>query len=99
MPFDGTQLSPVTQALIVGRDRIEAGWCQNRMLVRKYVWPRGFEVSVCMLAAGGDPEILLSAVADLGFTARSLPEFNDAPERTKGDVLAVYNRAIEISFA
>jgi hypothetical protein len=34
MPFDGTELSPVTQALIEARQRIEAGWCQGRAHTR-----------------------------------------------------------------
>lgn len=87
MPFDGTELSPITQALIRGRQRIEAGWCQRAMRTRE---------GVCAVAA-------VSFHADaLRMLQRALgrdgvPVWNDAPTRTKDDVLCLYDRAIALS--
>lgn len=36
MPFDGTNLTPLQQALMEARKLIEAGWCKNDLSVLKY---------------------------------------------------------------
>jgi hypothetical protein len=88
MPFDGTQLSPVTQALIAGRRRIEEGWCQGSMRTRE---------GVCAIGAiSYNPkaiEVLYRAFGE----DRYIPKWNDAPGRSKEEVLALYDRAIALS--
>jgi hypothetical protein len=98
MPFDGTKISQVTESLISGRRRLEAGWCQNTCQTRRWEWPGRVVESFCMIGAGGDPESLLRAIRRLGYDPRDVPAFNDAPWRTKEEVLAVYDEAIGASF-
>jgi hypothetical protein len=87
MPFDGTRLTPVTQALIAGRRRIEDGWCQGVMRRRG---------AVCAIGAisrnAGALEVLYRA-----FGEGHIPKWNDTPGRSKEDVLALYDRAITLS--
>lgn len=94
MPFDGSQLDDVTKLLIEGRERIEQGWCQRRTRHRG---------AVCAVGAlyPTDYGIFLLAVQRLGRAAGlesvdcgEIPHWNDAPERTKAEVLAVYDSAI-----
>lgn len=98
MPFDGTT-SPVTQALLDGRDRVAKGWCQGQM--RRYG-------AVCMVGGLYDacwmPEqrargiaLLERAISDLNLGIGQVVAFNDALGRTQHEVLAVYDRAIELS--
>jgi hypothetical protein len=88
MPFDGTQLSPVTQALIAGRRRIEEGWCQGAMRTRE---------GVCAVGAiSYNPKAV--EVLYRAFGGRSsIPRWNDTPGRSREDVLALYDRAIALS--
>lgn len=93
MPFDGTKLDDVTKLLIEGRERIERGWCQGVM--RKLG-------AVCMVGAlyegtiGSDGNIYFNAELRLqrGAGTDDLPRWNDAPERTKDEVLQAFDRAI-----
>jgi hypothetical protein len=87
MPFDGTELSPTTQALIAGRRRIEVGWCQGAMRTREGVCAVG-AVSFHVDAL----RVLQTALGRDG-----IPGWNDIPTRTKDDVLALYDRAIALS--
>jgi hypothetical protein len=88
MPFDGTHLSPVTQALIAGRRRIEEGWCQGVMRT----WG-----AVCAVGAiSRNPkalEVLQRAIGEGCY----IPKWNDMPGRSKEDVLDLYDRAIALS--
>ena len=104
MPFDGAAIDPpVIQALWRGRKNLEQGWCQGAAITRD---------GVCMTAAvhaalQDVPDyvtykkaymLLLRAVKETGFSAGGLAEFNDTPGRTKDEVLAVYDRAVELAF-
>ena len=100
MPFDGTNyevIFPVTQMLIDGRDRVQSGWCQQTMRQRG---------SVCMIGSLRIKDfdafvkaegLLLNAVSLLGYPQRTVRDFNDDMSRTKGQVLEVYDKAIELS--
>jgi hypothetical protein len=87
MPFDGNDLDDATKLLIEGRKRIEAGWSQY-----EFQNDRG---AVCIEGA-----IRLPAYRDAVYRlqraigTRSLVSWNDAPGRTKEEVLAVFDRAI-----
>jgi hypothetical protein len=88
MPFDGSQLSTTTQALIDGRHRIGAGWCQG--VARS----RGGGVCAVEAVSGNYAAIqLLQRAANTIYVA----QWNDAPWRKKEDVLAVYDQAISWS--
>jgi hypothetical protein len=87
MPFDGTHLSPVTQALIAGRRRIETGWCQGAMRTRD---------GVCAVGAVSFNEDALR-ILQRALGRDGVPSWNDTPTRTKHDVLALYDRAIALS--
>src|SRR5712664_469512 len=88
MPFDGTQLSQTTQALIDGRRRIEAGWIQGGMRSRD---------GVCLVGSiSSEPEA--QRLLQLALGSDVIPAWwNDTPGRTKEDVLALYDRAISLS--
>ncbi len=88
MPFDGTQLSPTTQALIEGRRRIEAGWCQKTMRTRE---------GVCAVAAVSHCPDAVTTTLQKALGRWNIAAWNDEPDRTKQDVLALYDRAIAIS--
>ena len=100
MPFDGTNyevISPVTQMLIDGKDRVQSGWCQQIMRQRG---------SVCMIGSLRIKDfdafvqaegLLLNAANLLGYPQRTVRDFNDDMSRTKGQVLEVYDKAIELS--
>ena len=91
MPFDGSGLDDVTKLLIEGRDRIERGWCRNRLQ---------WNGAVCMLGAiGWGERPSARQLAARNRLARAIgtyhvPRWQDAPERTKTDVLAAYDAAI-----
>jgi len=100
MPFDGANyaiISPVTQMLVDGRDRVQSGWCQQTMRQRD---------SVCMIGSLRVTDfdtfmqaenLLLNAVSRLGYSQRTVRDFNDDASRTKEQVMAVYDEAIELS--
>lgn len=99
MPFDGVDYkvtSPVTQMLIEGKDRVQSGWCQEAMRQRG---------SVCMIGSLSirdfdafvqAEDLLLNAINLLGYSQRTVRDFNDDSSRTKGQVLEVYDKAIEL---
>jgi|SRR5947207_929590 len=107
MPFDGTEFRrqrpeidvPVIQVLLRGRGNIEQGWCQGTARTRE---------GVCLIASlHGAPnyetyveahKLLLRAIGETGFARGGILEFNDAPGRTKDEVLAVCDRALELAF-
>lgn len=100
MPFDGSKYpttSPITDMLVEARHRLDQGWCQLSMRQRG---------SVCMIGSLAIHEydrfvdaerLLLDAIRDLGYPQSSVAAFNDAPSRTKRDVLDVFDRAIRRS--
>src|ERR1051325_10189007 len=100
MPLDGTYSLPLTRILLDGRAQIERGWVQHYTHTRS---------GVCLIGSLHDaPDsssslaaqmFLLAAVKETGFAKESLPLFNDAPGRTKEEILAVYDRAIELSLS
>jgi hypothetical protein len=101
MPFDGTEfkLPAITTMLMAGRETLlRRGWVQH--------FTRTWS-GVCMIGSLTDythsqfheaATFLLRAIEDLGYgRPGSVPAFNDAPGRTLGQVIAVYDRAIELS--
>ncbi len=86
--------SETVTILRAARERIERGWCQNEGM--------DADGNVCALVALGEQftygqDLFRSEpMRLLREAARSLciPEWNDAPGRTKSDVLAAYDRAI-----
>ena len=100
MPFDGANyevISPVTQMLVEGKDRVQSGWCQQTMRQRG---------SVCMIGSLMISDfdvfvqaetLLQNAISHLGYPQRTVRDFNDDRSRTQGQVLEVYDKAIELS--
>jgi hypothetical protein len=86
LPFDGLSLSPVTRALIAGRERIERGWCQNAGRLGD---------SVCAGVAIGD--VVALGVFREAIGHHDISFWNDSPKRTKEDVLNTFDRAIALS--
>jgi hypothetical protein len=109
MPFDGVELSQVTEQLLIGRVRIKAGWCQYHLHRVRWTW-HGKHHDYCLMAAVlEDPgrwamttrdmagKLLAKAIVDLGYGHMQLAEFNDSPGRTKSEVLDVLDLAIAMS--
>jgi hypothetical protein len=100
MPFDGANyqiLSPVTQMLMDGRQRVQNGWSQRIMRRRGSVCMIGSltitDYEVYCIAE----EFILEAIHGLGYAYSSVVAFNDDPFRTKEQVLEVYETAIALS--
>ena len=101
MPFDGTSYevaaSPVTRMLMDGKQRLQLGWCRGTMRQRGSACMIGsLEVADFEVFVEAE-KILLQAINSFGHSYRSVPEFNDDPGRTQQQVLAVYDKAIELS--
>ena len=100
MPFDGSDYVSTTSAtrmLMEGRQKVEQGWCQHATRQRGSVCMIGsftIEDYSAFTAAEG---LLLKAMGSLGYPHRSVPQFNDDFQRTKKQVLEVYDLAIERS--
>ena len=100
MPFDGSQYpstSSITRMLMEGRLKVEQGWCQHATRRRG---------SVCMIGSFTIEDyssftkaegLLLKAMGSLGYPHGSVAQFNDDSQRTKKQVLEVYDLAIERS--
>lgn len=107
MPFDGTGFrrqqseinGPVIETLLLSRGKIEQGWCQGR----------GQTIDgVCLVVSlRGAPDhaayakahmLLLHAIKETGFARGGISEFNDTRDRTKDEILAVCDRAVELAF-
>ena len=97
MPFDGSNglpASPLTQMLAEARQQLANGWCQHRTRQRGSACMIG-SLSVSDYDVFVEAErLLLKAIRDLGHPQASVAAFNDAPVRTKHQVLQVYDRAI-----
>jgi hypothetical protein len=100
MPFDGTTYeiaSPVTHMLAEGKDRVQRGWCQQTMRQRGSVCIIGSLKVLDFESFVQAENLLLDAVNLLGYPQRTVRDFNDDISRTKEQVLAVYDKAIELS--
>ncbi len=98
MPFDGTQ-SPITMALTRARALVEKGWIQKCMRSRDGVCIMGAVEHLAENLLYQRVNILLIQAITEQQGRKMLPaEYNDTPDRTKEEVLAVYDRAIELSF-
>ena len=98
MPFDGTtfKFSTVTQALIDGRDQIKSGWASNGRaregvcaivaLAKHSLYYETYEAGIIFLRR---------ALKEIEFHS-GVPEYNDT--HTKEEAIALYNRAIELSY-
>jgi hypothetical protein len=111
VPFDGVELSQVTEQLLIGRARIEAGWCQHHLHRARWTW-HGKHHDYCLMAAVLEHpgrwamviepremagKLLAQAIVNLGYGNMQLTEFNDSPGRTKAQVLEVIDVAIAMS--
>lgn len=97
MPFDGQSFDTdsVLRLLIVGRERVQRGWCQGAYRIGE---------SVCLVEGVRDPafEPKYWHIA-YDYLKRALPApwwtrsgYNDAEGRTQAEVIAVYDRAIDL---
>jgi hypothetical protein len=95
MPFDGTELSPVTRILIAARERIEdpENWCQRDLTRGKAMCA----YAALSRASGTETEACRAAFDLLvkGMNAWSVSEWNDT--HTHAEVLAAFDRAIALS--
>jgi len=106
MPFDGAEISEVTELLVIGRARIEAGWCQKKDRCNKWSM-RGYHVHYCLIGSilydlpriglARAEELLKDAIERLGYSHKCLVTFNDAWGRTQDQVIEVCDVAIAIS--
>ena len=100
MPFDGSKsltTSPLTRMLVDARQQLDQGWCQHRARQRGLACMIG-SLAISDYDAFVEAErLLLGAIRDLGHLQTSVAAFNDAPGRTKQQVLQVYDRAIHRS--
>ena len=100
MPFDGSSYvsaGSVTRMLVQSRQKVEQGWCQHAMRKRGSVCMIGsftIEDYTAFTKAEGH---LLGAIRSLGYPHISVAQFNDDFQRTKQQVLDVYDLAIERS--
>lgn len=93
---------PVERCLRIARWRVAVGWCQGA-----YVLEYNGTPSFCAAGACGEndddavPSHLLSTKAMLrevtGCQRQGLAEWNDAPERTQAEVVAAFDKAIELA--
>ena len=104
MPLDGSNYeTEVTRWLIDGRENLlRLGWCSGGAY--------GSSGSVCMLAAlpvwgrvndhmERAADVLQAAIYQIFADKMAIAAWNDIPGRTLDEVIAVYDRAIEISRA
>lgn len=96
-------MSDVLSVLFAAREAVSRGWCQGTF--------RDSEGRVCAVgairrAAGGDesavaPGITVNRALDTFIEANDIPwlvsSWNDAPNRTQNDVVAAFDRAIELA--
>lgn len=104
MPFDSVQLSDVARLLIEGRKLIDECWGQGS---RTEPVPQGKLCAITALYSlctfemcvteSSTPNLAKNALADAAgvFGPIGLVHWNDDPARTKEEVLAIYDLAIE----
>ena len=87
-------LSPTVEMLLKARGLIEAGWCQGfshdeRVCAVEALWRAGegksFTMGIAFLELALPP------------SSRSVIALNDTKGTTKADILALYDRAIELA--
>lgn len=99
MPFDGTQLNRTVQLLLSAKSRLEKdGWCQCELHADSgahCLWG-SFEFK--------DREEMIEINHILEHTIRlksgfrfDVPQWNDASNRTKEEVLALLDKAVELA--
>jgi hypothetical protein len=100
MPFDGSDYvstTTVTRMLMEGREKVEQGWCQHATRQRGSVCMIGSFTIEDYSAFTKAEGLLLKAMGGLGYRHSSVALFNDDFQRTKEQVLEVYDLAIEQS--
>lgn len=103
MPFDGTHYiteDHIRSILRQGRARVERGWCQNHYEQHRRWYEFGKpKASYCLLGAiNEDEDAIIPLLHAIGLPFgdfEDLWEWNDAPERTKEEVLAVFDAALK----
>ena len=105
MPFDGKDLSPkylspVACALMRGRSRIERGWCQGKMASPTGVCAIGALSGAVVYGHEAERAVKILNLAIGEGSSQSWHDvirWNDAPGRTKEEVLDLYDRAIALA--
>ena len=100
MPFDGSNYvsaRSVTRMLVEGRQKLDQGWCQQATRKRGSVCMIGSFTIEDYAAFTRAEGLLLRAIGSLGYPHASVAQFNDDFQRTKQQVLDVYDLAIERS--
>ena len=100
MPFDGSDYvstTSITRMLMEGRQRVEQGWCQHATRQRGAVCMIGSFTIEDYSSFTKAESLLLKAMGSLGYPHSSVAGFNDDFQRTKHQVLEVYDLAIERS--
>ncbi len=105
MPFDGATIPPVAALLIKGRAKLEIGWCQGTLKRGNNFCMTGALMEDCGSLFPREDQVcgphfgqamyLLSQVIP---GCPSIPHWNDRMGRTQKQVLAVYDKAIELAF-
>lgn len=103
MPFDGTNNETV-RALMDARARVAAGWCQDRG--RDAGGKTCAGIALANARAGTEAWTLFERSIDPPSSPRQthdlrdhtfIVKWNDAPGRTQAEVLAAFDRAIEMA--
>ena len=100
MPFDGSDYvstNSVTHMLMEGRQKVDQGWCQHATRRRGAVCMIGSFTIEDYSSFTNAEGLLLKAMGSLGYPHTSVAQFNDDSQRTKQQVLEVYDLAIERS--
>ena len=91
-------ISPIVEVLLQARADVEANWCQGF----------GQEGQVCALQALWNTKIgryeeagsfLIKALPQIWAVRGGIITYNDDKTTTKADILALYDRAIELALA
>jgi len=102
-----TQQEQVIDALVRARGLVERGWCQGLHATdsdgRPVFWRDHRAERYCAIGAiytTPDPRVRMRCVVHLRKAIGGegdVSGWNDAPERTQADVLALYDRAIALA--
>jgi hypothetical protein len=92
--------SPVVESLKRARALVERGWCQNSSEDDKHNVCPSYAVQIATadrveVYSRGVNLARLAMVKAIGWA--NIPAWNDHPGRTKAEVLAMFDRAIEIA--
>ena len=91
-------LNEVQMALIMGRKRIEAGWCQHNWVVeRSFLWRKWTQMCAVQAVGANTPAAAALDRAARSFGYQSAIRFNDAPWRKKREILGMFDLAIATS--